>query len=43
LARLLLHLLTKLFHELLDLLALQHGVARGVMHQALRAALITIG
>jgi hypothetical protein len=40
---LLLHLFTELFHELLDLPALRRGMARGVVHRALRAAVVTIG
>jgi hypothetical protein len=40
---LLLHLFAELFHELLDLSALRRGMARGVMHRALRAAVVTIG
>jgi hypothetical protein len=40
---LLLHLFAELFHELLDLLALQCGMARGVVHRALRATVIAIG
>jgi hypothetical protein len=43
LARLLLHLFAELFRELLDLLALRHGMPRGVMYQALRTALVTVG
>jgi hypothetical protein len=40
---LLLHLLAELFHELLDLPALRHGVACGVVHWALCAIVVTIG
>jgi hypothetical protein len=40
---LLLDLFVELFHELLDLLALRRGMARGVVHRALRAAIATIG
>jgi hypothetical protein len=40
---LLLHPFMELFCELLDLLALQRGMARGVVHRALRAAVVTIG
>jgi hypothetical protein len=40
---LLLHLFTELFHELLDLPALRRAMERGVVHGALRAAVITIG
>jgi hypothetical protein len=40
---LLLHLFTELFRELLDLLALRRGMAHGVVHRALRAAVIAIG
>jgi hypothetical protein len=40
---LLLHLFTELFHELLGLSALRHGMARGVVHQALRSAVVAIG
>jgi hypothetical protein len=39
----LLHLLAKLFRELLDLPALRRAMARGVMHRALRAAIVAIG
>jgi hypothetical protein len=40
---LLLHLFTELFRELLDLPALQRSMARGVVHRALRAAVVAIG
>jgi hypothetical protein len=40
---LLLHLFVKLFRELLDLPALQRSMAHGVVHWALRAAIIAIG
>jgi hypothetical protein len=40
---LLLHLFAELFNELLDLLALRRGMARGVVHRALRAAIVAIG
>jgi hypothetical protein len=40
---LLLHLIAELFCELLDLPAFQCGMARGVVHRALHAAVITIG
>jgi hypothetical protein len=40
---LLLHLFTELFRELLDLPALDRGMAHGVVHRALRAAIIAIG
>jgi hypothetical protein len=39
----LLHLFTELFHKLLDLLALRRGMARGVVHRALHAAVVAIG
>jgi hypothetical protein len=40
---LLLHLFTELFHKLLDLPALRRGMAHGLVHRALRAAVVTIG
>jgi hypothetical protein len=40
---LLLHLFVELFRELLDLPALRHGMARGVVHRALRTAVVAIG
>jgi hypothetical protein len=40
---LLLHLFTELFRELLDLSALHRGMARGVVHRALCAAVVAIG
>jgi hypothetical protein len=40
---LLLYLFTELFCELLDLPALRRGMARGVVHRALCAAIIAIG
>jgi hypothetical protein len=39
---LLLYLFTELFRELLDLLALRHAMARGVVHWALCAVIIAI-
>jgi hypothetical protein len=39
---LLLHLVTELFHELLDLSVFRRGVACGVVHRALHATVITI-
>jgi hypothetical protein len=39
----LLHLFTELFYELLDLLALRCTMARGVVHRALRVAVVAIG
>jgi hypothetical protein len=38
----LLHLFAELFRELLDLPALHHGMARGVVHRALHATVIAI-
>jgi hypothetical protein len=40
---LLLHLFTELFRELLDLPALRRGIARGVVHRALRVVVVAIG
>jgi hypothetical protein len=39
---LLLHIFAELFRELLDLPALRRGMARGVVHRALRAAVVAI-
>jgi hypothetical protein len=43
LSRLLLHLLTQLFCELLDLPALRHAMVRGVVHRSLHAAVVAVG
>jgi hypothetical protein len=40
---LLLHIVTKLFHELLDLPTFRRGMARGVVHRALHAVVVAIG